>query len=225
MEKEKTFLIIIAHSGLDKKITEQECLNSLTETSTEERFFIDFEISDAKLSELYGLPFEQLALEQQRKFKREIEPILRQHPNATVAYFGLAPIPLAFQLGVLMNNFSKYLVFQFHHEKKVWYQEISAVEGTEFEVLPVELPQKPEKGKGDVFIRVSASYRIEPQHTLEVLANPTNEFDVSLKKPHVDALANQDRSSYLRCDTEIATVRLCWQRKTSRRVRAYQTGG
>jgi hypothetical protein len=193
MEKEKTFLIIIAHSGLDKKITEQECLNALTETSTEERFFIDFEISNAKLSELYGLPFEQLALEQQRKFKREIEPLLRQHPNAIVAYFGLAPIPLAFQLGVLMNNFSKYLVFQFHHEKKVWYQEITPVEGTEFEVLPVELPQKPEKGKGDVFIRVSASYRIEPQHTLEVLANPTNEFDVSLKMPHVDALANQDQ--------------------------------
>jgi hypothetical protein len=191
--KKEVSLIIIAHAGLDKKIIEQECLNALPDKKTTETIFIDFEISNAKLSELYNLPFEQLALEQQRKFKREIEPILEQHPNATVAYFGLAPIPLAFQLGVLMNNFSKYLIFQFHHEKKVWYQEISPVEGIEFEVSQIDLPQKPEKGKGDVFIRINTSYRIEPQHTLEVLANPTNEFDISLKQPHVDALANQEQ--------------------------------
>jgi len=114
--KKEVSLIIIAHSGLDKKVTEQECLSALPETNGTQRIFIDFEISSAKLSELYNLPFEQLALEQQRKFKREIEPVLVEHPNATVVYFGLAPIPLAFQLGVLMNNFSKYSVFQFHHE-------------------------------------------------------------------------------------------------------------
>jgi len=118
---------------------------------------------------------------------------LVEHPNATVVYFGLAPIPLAFQLGVLMNNFSKYSVFQFHHDKKMWYEEIAPVEGNNFEISKLELPEKPEKGKGDVFIRVSTSYRIEPQHTLEVLANPTNEFDISLKQPHVDALANQEQ--------------------------------
>lgn len=191
--KKEVSLIIIAHSGLDKKVTQQECLNIFPDIKAADMIFIDFEISNAKLSELYSLPFEQLALEQQRKFKREIEPILEAHPNATVAYFGLAPIPLAFQLGVLMNNFSKYLVFQFHHEKKIWYKEISPVEGIKFEVSQLELPQKPEKGKGDVFIRVSTSYRIEPQHTLEVLANPTNEFDISLKQPHVDSLANQEQ--------------------------------
>ncbi len=186
-------LIIIAHSGLDKKINERECLSVLPEIDAENRIFIDFEISKAKLSELYNLPFEQLAIEQQRKFKREIEPVLVKHPNATVAYFGLAPIPLAFQLGVLMNNFSKYSVFQFHHDKKIWYEEIKPVDDNRFEILELELPEKTERGKGDVFIRVSTSYRIEPQHTLEVLANPTNEFDISLKQPHVDALANQEQ--------------------------------
>jgi hypothetical protein len=191
--KKEISLIIIAHSGLDKKVTEQECLTALPETDASQRIFIDFEISNAKLSELYNLPFEQLALEQQRKYKREIEPVLIEYPNANVAYFGLAPIPLAFQLGVLMNNFSKYSVFQFHHDKKLWYKEISAVEGNNFEISEIELPEKPEKGKGDVFIRISTSYRIEPQHTLEVLANPTNEFDISLKQPHVDALANQEQ--------------------------------
>lgn len=186
-------LIIIAHSGLDRKITEEECVKALQNTKSSERVYIDFEISNAKLSDLYSLPYEQLALEQQRKFKREIEPVLLKYPNATVAYFGLAPIPLAFQLGVLMNNFSKYLVFQFHHEKKLWYHETSSIQGIGFEVLPIELPQKPEKGKGDVFIRVSTSFRIEPQHSHEVLANPTNEFDISLKQPHVDALTNQEQ--------------------------------
>ena len=107
------------------------------------------------------MPFEQLALEQQRKFKSEIEPVLQNNPDAVIAYFGLAPIPLAFQLGVLMNSFSEYLIFEFHHEKKVWYKNIEPVDDYDFGILDIELPQKPEKGKGDVFIRVGTSFRIE----------------------------------------------------------------
>src|SRR4051812_28498165 len=97
--KKAVSLIIIAHEGLDKKITEQECIEALPKGIAAERIFIDFEIANARATELYDLPFEQLALEQQRKYKNEIEPLRAKHPNATIAYFGLTPIPLAFQLG------------------------------------------------------------------------------------------------------------------------------
>jgi hypothetical protein len=192
MSKETT-LIIIAHTGLDRKITEEECKNSLQDVKDEKIIFINFDIGNSKLKDLYYLPFEQLALEQFRKYKREIEPILQANPQAKIAYFGLVPIPLAFHLGVLMNEFSEYIIFQFHHEKKVWYQEISPVEDLSFELIKTKLPQNQEKGKGDVFIRIGTSYRIEDQHTFEVLSNPTNEFDITLKQPHVDALSNQNQ--------------------------------
>jgi hypothetical protein len=182
-------LIIIAHSGLEKKITEQECMAVIDSSLYSEVFFIDFEISKAKLSELYDLPFEQLALEQQRKFKSDIEPLLLKNPDATIAYFGLVAIPLAFQLGVLFSSFPKYLLYQYHHENKIWYLNIEPIKGYTFELAEAELPLKTEKGKGDVFIRVGTSFRIEPQHTYEVSVNPTNEFDITLKTPHVDSIS------------------------------------
>ena len=185
--------IVIAHSGLEKKVTKAECLKSLIEVDQKKVLFIDFEIANAKLSELYQLPFEQLALEQQRKFKGEVEPILAAHPDAVVAYFGLAPIPLAFQLGVLVGNTYKAEIFQSHHELKTWYRETDPIQGYSFEISPLELPQQTQKGKGDVFIRVSTSYRIEPQHTYGVLPNPTNEFDIALQHPHVDGISNQEQ--------------------------------
>jgi hypothetical protein len=185
-------IIIVAHSGLEKRITEEECLQALEKDVFEQIIFIDFEIAKAKLSELYDLPYEQLALEQQRKFKNEIEPVLVKNPNAIIAYFGLAPIPLAFQLGVLLNSFKEYQIYQYHHVQKCWYRTITPPEKYQFKILDTELPSKPEKGKGDVFIRIGTSFRIEPQHTYEVLTNPTNEFDITLSSPHVDAISSPE---------------------------------
>jgi hypothetical protein len=191
----KKKVIVIAHSGLERKITEKECRDSIEDGNHSVEHFVDFEISKAKLQDLYGLPYEQLALEQQRKFKGEVEPILLNNPEAVIAYFGLAPIPLAFQLGVLINNFSEYWIYQFHHQDKVWYRNIEPLAGYNFGIAELQLPTKVEKGKGDVFIRVGTSYRIEPQHTYEVLPNPTNEFDLNLISPSVDGISTQEELS------------------------------
>lgn len=188
----KETIIVIAHSGLDRIITKEECYACIQDISSKNLIFVDFKILHAKLGELYDQSYEQLALEQHRRFFHEIEPIVLQNPNATIAYFGLAPIPLAFHLGVLLNAFSKYDIYQLHHDKKVWYKEITPVSGYKFALLPTELPQKVEKGKGDVFIRVAISYKIEAQHTLEVFSKPTNEFDIALEKAHVDAISSAD---------------------------------
>ncbi|WP_422104483.1 SAVED domain-containing protein [Winogradskyella sp.] len=186
----KETLIIIAHSGLEKKITREECEKALPEGSPSHRVFIDFDICVSKLGDLYDLPFEQLALEQQRRFKAELEPILMKYPNATVAYFGLVAIPLAVHLGYLCSNTNKYQLYQSHHGTNEWYLETEAIEDYNFEISDLDLPTKVEKGVGDVFIRVSTSYRIEPQHTYEVLTNPTNEFDLLLSNPNVDGITS-----------------------------------
>ncbi|SHG30846.1 SAVED domain-containing protein [Flagellimonas flava] len=189
--KEK--LIIIAHSGLEKKISKEECLSAISNIEEENVVFIHFDITEVKLSDLYDLPYEQLALEQQRRFKLEIEPILRENSNSRIAYFGLAPIPLAIHLGYLCSNYNQYLFYQYHHKKNEWYLEIEKPKNYNFKVKEIiGLPDKVEKGKGEVFIRVGTSFRIEPQHSLEVLPNPTNEFDLTLEQPHVDGISNQN---------------------------------
>lgn len=184
-------ILIIAHSGLEFHISKDDCLEALVLSGDEQVEFVDFNIGNRKLSELYDLPYEQVALEQHRMFNEEIEPKIKSDPGVTIAYFGLAPIPLAVHLGFLFGGFSKFRFFQYHHSKKCWFEKIEAPSGYNFQLNEVDKFTKVEKGKGDIFIRVSTSYRIEPQHTYEVISDPTNEFDISLESPHVDGVVDQ----------------------------------
>jgi SMODS-associated and fused to various effectors sensor domain len=185
-------IIVIAHYGLDRKITEEECMIALNAQQNQDIVFIDFESGNAKLSELYDLPFENIALAQQRKYAEILKPILDSNPDAHIAYFGLAPIPVTFHLGYLVGNTHSYTIYQLHHNKNTWLAESgSPFEAYKFEILPLTLPKENQKGKGDVTIRIATSFNIDPQSTYEVVANPANEFDIVLETPHVDSLFSQ----------------------------------
>ena len=76
METNKIQHIVIAHYGLDRKITQEECFSALTDEEKEDSFFIDFEVGNARLSELFDLSFENIALLQQRKFNEVVKPLM-----------------------------------------------------------------------------------------------------------------------------------------------------
>lgn len=185
--------IVIAHYGLDRKITEAECVAALDSSEAKNYKFIDFEAGSAKLSELYSLSFDNLALYQQRKFVELVKPVLDEYPAAKIAYFGLTPIPIAFHFGFLVGNTHQYTVYQFHHKLHKWLSESEKPSADfEFLVLPPALPSEIQKGKGDVTVRVATSFNIDRQATYEVQLNPANEFDIALKTTNVDALYSQD---------------------------------
>lgn len=187
------FTIVIAHYGLDRKITEQECMSALSADETTETIFIDFEAGNAKLSELYELSFDNIALSQQRKFVEIVKPVLDANPSANIAYFGLTPIPVSFHLGYLIGNTHSYSIYQLHHKLNKWYKETEKPTAEyKFSINPPLLPNEVQKGKGDVTVRVATSFDIDRQSTYEVVPNPENEFDISLKTPDVDSLFNQE---------------------------------
>lgn len=184
--------IVIAHYGIDRKITGDECVEALGIKESPEIEFVDFEAGHAKLSELYDLPFENIALAQQRKFAEILKPVLDSNPDAHVAYFGLTPIPVAFHLGYLVGNTHTYTIYQLHHKQNKWLAETAMpYDGYKFEIIQPSLPKEIQKGKGDVTVRIGTSFNIDPQATYEVIANPANEFDISLITPHVDSLFSQ----------------------------------
>lgn len=186
-------LIIIAHYGLDRKITEAECKAAIKTAEYESIIFIDFEACSAKLEELYDLPFDNIALAQQRNFLQKVSPKLEENPNAHIAYFGLAPIPISFHFGYLLGNTHSFSIFQYHHTKKVWLDNTEPpLQEYDFKIEPVVLPQEVQNGKGNVVIRIGTSYLIDRNSTLELVDNPANEFDIVLKQPDVDALYNQE---------------------------------
>jgi hypothetical protein len=185
--------IVIAHYGLDRKIVEAECLSALSREESKQYKFIDFEVGNNKLSELYNLSYDNLALYQQRKFIEIVKPVLDKNPDALIAYFGLTPIPIAFHFGFLVGNTHPYVIYQYHHKQHSWLKETDKPFAEfDFSILPISLPSEIQKGKGNVSIRIATSYNIDPQATYEVAANPANEFDITLQTPNVDALYNQD---------------------------------
>jgi hypothetical protein len=187
--------IIIAHYGLNRKILQDECEAALVSKNTL-NIFIDFEAGAADLAELYDQPFQNIALAQQRKFNEKLKPVLAEHPTARVAYFGLAPIPVAFHLGYLVGNTHALTIYQWHHTKNAWYAETDAPSPEyQFTINPVTLPSEKQKGKGDVIVRIGTSFSIEPQTTYEVVNNPANEFDIQLQAPHIDSLFTQHNIS------------------------------
>jgi hypothetical protein len=191
-EKKFDSIIMLAHVGIEgKSITEQECLAALPIDAPSKKVFINLDITKYKLDELYDAPFEQMSLEQQREFNSKVLPALEKHPNAVIAYFGFASVPASFHVGYLFNGLNDFWVYQYHHTKKEWYREVDVENIADFNILPIDLPNKVEKGKGDIFIRISTSYRIEPQHTYQILSNPTNEFDINLENLSPDAFSNQ----------------------------------
>lgn len=192
MNKDKKVQIIIAHYGLNRKITQAECEVAL-HIKDAENIFVDFEAGHAELGELYDLPFENIALTQQRKFVKQLKPILEQYPTAHIAYFGLIPIPVGFHLGYLMGNTHPYTIYQWHHQKSAWfYQTPPPTEDYKFNIAPLALPLERQKGKGNIVIRIATSFNIDPQATYQVVSNPANEFDIELTAPHVDSLFNQE---------------------------------
>lgn len=191
MITEKRKLIIIAHYGLDRKITKEECMKSLQEDPDFDPIFIDFESGNSPLSDLYSLPFENVALTQQRKFNEILTPILDNNPGARIAYFGLVPIPVGFHLGVLVGNLYPYSIYQWHHSKRFWFKDTEAPSDYSFQLELSDLPKEIQRGKGEISIRISTSFSIDPHATYEVLPGPANEFDIVLRTPHVDSLFSQ----------------------------------
>jgi hypothetical protein len=191
--KSNIVTIIIAHYGIDRKITEPECIAALGSEEASNIIFIDFEAGNARLSELYGLSFDNLALLQQRKFVEIVKPILDTNPQGRIAYFGYTPIPIGFHFGYLVGNTHPYIIYQWHHKENLWFKEISKPSNNyEFLIEPLSLPNEIQKGKGDVSIRIATSFNIDKQSTYEVVPNPSNEFDITLRKPDVDSLYNQE---------------------------------
>lgn len=191
--KEEKQTIIIAHYGLDRKITEQECNAALSTNERVKTIFVDFEAGNAKLSELYELSFDNIALFQQRKFVEILKPVLDANPSAALAYFGLTPIPVSFHLGYLVGNTHPISIYQWHHVKSYWYKDTDKpTPDYDFSVLPLALPAEVQKGKGDISIRISTSFNIDKHATYEVVPNPLNEFDIAIEYPKVDSLYNQE---------------------------------
>lgn len=133
----------------------------------------------------------ELADRQALLVRTRIEPALRASPTPQLAYFGLAPVPLAIHLGTKLS-LASVTVFQRDHKNESWRWPAAA---PTLAVRTTGLPTETRHDPGPVILRVAASAPIEPALTRrsmpDPLTQPLAEIDVTLPAPDPDALRSE----------------------------------
>ena len=125
------------------------------------------------------------AREQESRYQELLE-LHHDNPDWPIYYFGFVPIPLAFHLGACLGQAIDVQIFQHHHRNGNW-------------CWPSNLPTRPLLSapahprirgsfEGDLLIRVSLSYTIEPTLTVGLSDAPTHEYDLLAEVSDPDAL-------------------------------------
>ncbi|MCU0435382.1 MAG: SAVED domain-containing protein [Bacteroidia bacterium] len=174
-------IVIIKHT-IHNSISNEEVEAALSEELFQsERIFVEVVPVKVSLDESGDIHWPTAARHQKQQFEQEIKPILDSNPDAIVAYFGLAPIPLAAHLGYLVGPFRKTKVFQRHHETKSWKWPNSGNEDKGIALKcrePKELFEMP----SDVILRVKTSFDISPEITTELVKEHSREIDIQAKE-------------------------------------------
>ncbi len=125
-------------------------------------------------------------------YRDSIKPLLEAEGDASIRYFGAAPIPLAMLLGSLVGSWARVIAHVAHHDRKDWAWPEPANERPRV-VLP-SLPKPFSRAEGDIIVRVVTSIPIDVQTTLEAVPTPVAEYDIALEPDGLDAV---DRAAVL----------------------------
>ncbi|HLL38277.1 MAG TPA: SAVED domain-containing protein [Rubrobacteraceae bacterium] len=181
--------VLLVSQPILAPINEDQMLNAMSDEHRQvKRSTISIEPTRMTLAELAAIDWAEVCLAQEREFKSKLEPALQNASGYRLAYFGLAPIPLAVHLGYRVGGMIDIDVYLLHHERKTWEWPQADQEPAPLDLLDIKLPQDISRARGDVIVRVSVSHRIDPVETLEVVPDPLCEIDIGLVHPDEDAL-------------------------------------
>ncbi len=150
---------------------------------------------------------------------RELQRLLGQHPEYDLAYFGLAPVPLAMHLGYLVDRWRKSRVYQRHHETRAW----SWAHATEAALQPVTngLPGDLVRSPEDVVVRVSVTATVSPLHTSRVVPACSTEVDVASSAIGEDVIRTESELEAIAASVKAVLDRLVELRPNARTVHLF----
>lgn len=119
-------------------------------------------------------------------YRDELKPLLDADGDASLRYFGAAPIPLAMLLGSLVGSWARVTAHVAHHDRKDWLW--TAPDSARPRLVRPVLPKSFSRAAGDIIVRVVTSIPIDVQTTLEVVPTPVAEYDIGLEPAGLDAV-------------------------------------
>lgn len=115
---------------------------------------------------------------QQRIVERELQPRMSELAGYDLAYFGLAPVPLAMHLGFLVQRWRRAVVYQRNHETRSWRWGARPAGSPTFAPVVRGVPQDRIPSSHDIILRLSVTARVDPAHTQAVVPDAGTEIDL-----------------------------------------------
>ncbi len=180
-------LIAIRHLSM-QYISSQTIIDSLPPR------FTDFRVTELLIdqTDLYinGRLVDPLkAAERQANLYQHIDGLLDTYPDASVAYFGIAHIPLLFHLGYRLSNKRKLHFFELNRYTGCWEYLYGETEGPELRLdgLPVQVNEE----AGDVLIRISISNTVRLEEVTSVVPSPIASIHIRIEPTKRDVMVSE----------------------------------
>lgn len=129
------------------------------------------------------------AVRRQRDLEMRVAALLAEHPEAQLAYYGIAHIPLLFLAGLTLSNRRAVMLFESDRYTRGW--DLLQRGGAASELHVTGLPAHVDRRPSDVVVRISISYQITEEAVTEVIRDPLASVELALAQPRLDALTSE----------------------------------
>jgi len=210
---------ILLYQPVHEAIADAE-MRAALEDATMPAIPVKIEPARFALAETVHANWGDLRRAQAELFEKKLRPLLEEHPDYEIAYFGLAPVPLAIHLGHLVDRWRRSHAYQRHHKEHVWRWRPEGETPT-INVTTQGLPQDIVRSDDDVVVRVSVTAPVDPVETGKVVTLTSAEIDVTVPEPGEDVLKARSDLEAVAAKVKEALDRLKTHRPNARYVHLF----
>lgn len=181
--------IILKHP-VHADIPDEECIAAIPE---------NFKTGDALIIEIKPIQiplgqevdeWDQIALDQRKYFSETVKPLIDQHPDKPIFYFGFAPIPLIIHLGSLLGSWRQIFPMFRHHRDRKWYYEFTSENPQK--LITIGLPEDENLSNRDVSLNISLSGKVNADAVKNIVGESLMKIiALEVEKPGYDILSTQ----------------------------------
>lgn len=128
------------------------------------------------------------AVRRQRDLEMRVAALLAEHPEAHIAYYGIAHIPLLFLAGYTLSNRRAVLQFENDRHTRTWNLLQRGGESPQLHISG--LPNEVVWEAGEVVVRISVSYPVTPAAVADVVPAPLASVELGLEQPQPDCVTS-----------------------------------
>ena len=156
----------------------------------------DLFLDESKFYKKERLSYPSKAIRLQKDIPKLLDGLHEKNPEARVAYFGLAHIPLLFHLGYCLTNKRRMEFFEFNRFTGEW-SPINQDCSNGLEVYLEGIPKLPSKDNGDIILRISISNTVELSEVKPIVTSPIASIHLFITPTHRDVITSSQQLSYI----------------------------